>query len=128
MRNRLIGAAAAMLAVTAFGCGGKSNSSAAWTCNVAASTGFCYEWTAPSNLNSSDVSQLQQALQQNCTSSQGIFSTGLDCPAMNRVGTCAQSYDQEHGVPHNIVLYAPNHSAQVGQALCVGIGGAWTPS
>ena len=127
MRKRFIGGAAAMFVLSAFGCGGTSNSSDTWTCNQAASTGFCYEWSTPNYLNSSDVSQLHQALQQNRTSSQGgMFSSGANCPTMNRVGTCAVSYVQESGVPENIVLYAPTHSAQAGQALCDGARGTWT--
>jgi len=130
MRNRFSGATAAMLALTAFGCGGSqtSNIGDTWTCNQAVSTGFCYEWSAPSYLNSSDLSQFQQALQQNCTNSQGgIFSTGANCPTMNRVGTCAISYDQERGVPENILLYAPTHSFQAGQDVCAEARGTWTP-
>ena len=128
MRKLCIGGSAAMFVLTVLGCGGTSNSSDTWTCNQAASTGLCYEWSAPKYLNSSDVGQLQQALQQNCTSSQGaMFSIGANCPTMNRIGTCAVSYVQERGVPENIVLYAPTHSAPAGQAVCASARGTWTP-
>jgi hypothetical protein len=121
MLKPFVGVAAAVLGVTALGCGGKSNS-ATWTCDWSASIGFCRERSAPNYLDSSEVSQLQQAEQQSCTSSsgpRGAFSTGSNCPSMNRVGSCAVSYVQgERGVPYDMAWYSPIHSAQAGQSAC----------
>jgi hypothetical protein len=122
MHKQFIGVAAVILAVATFGCGSSNNT---FTCSYAASIGYCYEWTSPSALNSSQVSQLQQQ----CTNS-GIagatFSTGSTCPTANRVGTCAVSNPQLSYVNYKFVLYSPAYNAQTGQTFCTASNGTWT--
>jgi hypothetical protein len=128
MHERFIRVAAAMLVLAAFGCGGRTNVSDTWTCYDRL-RGFCYENSAPSYLSSSEVSQLQQSLGQNCTASGGKYSTGSDCPTESRVGTCviSEMVHPERQIPYNWGWYAPNHSAETGQTFCSGIKGTWIP-
>ena len=125
MRIGSIGFVALLLAVGALGCGDSNSGSNAntYTCSFAASSGVCYQWTAPQTLTSAQVSQLQTA----CTTGNppGTFASGANCPSASRVGTCTLANTQVSGVTYKWVLYSPTFTAANGQTLCAAANGTW---
>jgi len=122
MRNRLFGVGAGLvLALAAFSCGGSGNT---YTCNFAANSGLCWEWSTSQSLSSSEQSQLQTA----CTSNNppGTFSNGASCPSTNRVGTCSINAGQVNSVSYKIKFYSPTWTAASGQQACPASLGTWT--
>jgi hypothetical protein len=124
MRNRSIalGFVVVGLALAAASCGGSSGN--AYSCNLSASVGLCYDWSSPQALTSAQVTQLQNA----CTSgvAAGTFSTSSTCPSASRVGSCALTNSQMAGVTLKYAFYSPTYTAASGQQFCTTLTGTWT--
>src|SRR5258708_2660725 len=120
MRNRLIGFVVVVLAVAAVGCGGSSGN--LYSCNFAASSGLCYDWSSPQALPSAQLTQIQTS----CTAAAGTFSTGSTCPSASRVGSCALTNTQMSGVTIKYAFYSPAYTAASGQQFCTTLTGTWT--
>lgn len=123
MRNRSIGFGfvVVVLALTAAGCGGSNANT--YTCNFAASSGLCYEYSASQALTSAQVTQLQSSC---TTGGAGTFATGSTCPSASRVGSCALTNAQASGVTVKYAFYSPTYTAASGQQFCTTLTGTWT--
>src|SRR5262249_26780972 len=123
MRNRWVGFGAGLVvALAAFSCGGSSGNT--YTCNFAANSGICWEWTTSQSLSSSQQSQLQTA----CTSNNppGTYATGANCPSPTRVGTCPVNNTKENSVTYKIKFSPPPWTAAWGKQPCPASIGTWT--
>ncbi|SRR6266849_5540075 len=123
MTGRFVGLNLALWTIVAAGCGGSSNSGGTtFSCNNAAAN-FCFDETVPSSLNSSQVTQLQNA----CTNSGWTFSNGSSCPTANRVGTCMLTNTTGvSGLSYRERFYSPGFTASSAQMICTQQNGTWT--